>query len=241
MWFDPLPGTQESRTDGLQNNLTSLSTRGLGCCTMPTLATSMIHAEENRTRRGWSTGVQLLISHDNLPSISAGASTSAFGIKNNIMTSITRSVMAVLVATLPLMGGCADLVRDHARAHSPDDPHALLVRCLQSSVGSRAVLGNGAAVRRETADRVLSLLLNEHQSFSFSTRSCLVAANGIIVQLCSSRTIIFRMGFRGRLDLCLFEFDADHRVLELHTTPDRYWVSTNKKLVDLIYAMDDLK
>lgn len=157
------------------------------------------------------------------------------------MTSITRSVMAVLVATLPYIGGCADLVKRHARAQSPDDSHALLMRCVQSAIGSQAVLGNGASVRRETADRVLSLLLNEHQSFSLSNRDCLVSSNGIVVELCASRTISFRMGLRGRLDLCLFEFDAGHRVLQLHASPDRYWVSTNKKLVDLIYAMDELK
>jgi hypothetical protein len=149
--------------------------------------------------------------------------------------------MVVLVATLPLIGGCADLVRGNARAQSPGESHALLIRCIQSAVGSRAVLGNGTSVRRETADCVLSLLLSEHQSFSFSNRDCLVSANGIMVQLCASRTIIFRMGLRGRLDLCLFEFDAGHRVLQLHASPDRYWVSTNKKLVDLILAMDDLK
>jgi len=157
------------------------------------------------------------------------------------MTSITRSVIAVLVATLPLIGGCADLVRGHARALSPDESHALLMQCVQSSVGGRVVLGNGASVRRETADRVLSMLLNEYQSFSFSNRDCLVTANGLMVELGASRTIFFRMGLRGRLDLCLFEFDAGHRVLQLHASPERYWVSTNKKLVDLIYAMDELK
>jgi len=161
--------------------------------------------------------------------------------EKSIMASISRSVMAVLVATLPLIGGCADLVRGQAQVLGPDDSHALLMQCVQSAVGSRAVLGNGASVRRETADRILSLLLNEHQSFRFSNRDCLVSANGLIVELCASRTISFRMGLRGRLDLCLFEFDAGHRVLQLHASPDRYWVSTNKKLVDLIYAMDELK
>jgi hypothetical protein len=146
---------------------------------------------------------------------------------------VKQDLLEKIMANYPTIPA-EEIKLDHAKPS--------LAEKVQSGEVVSAVSWNGRAVSAQTRDRILALIRKEIQSFTYSGRDCRVSDNGPMAQLAPSRTIMLQFKDGSSLELSLFVFNTAHKVLQAQLpSPETYWSSTEKKLIEQIEKMEELK